>query len=70
MDARAFTMANLGGGVVWAAGVSIAGYFLGKSIPNVDHYLLPIIGLIIVISLVPIALEVKKARGKRRRPVA
>lgn len=70
MDARSFTLANVAGGVVWAAGVSIAGFFLGKSIPNVDHYLLPIIALIIVVSLIPIALELRKARMEKRRRVA
>lgn len=70
MDARAFTVANVVSGVVWAAGVTIIGFLLGKSISNVDHYLLPIIGVIIVASLVPVALEVRKARGEKRRRVA
>ncbi len=69
MDARVFALSNLAGGVVWGAGVSIAGYYLGKSIPNVDHYLLPIIALIILISLIPVALEIRKARGEKRSRV-
>ncbi len=66
MDARVFMVSNLVGGVAWGAGVSIAGYFLGKSIPNVDHYLLPIIAVMIAADpLIPVALEVRKAqRGK------
>jgi membrane-associated protein len=44
--------------------VTLLGYLLGESIPNVDRYLLPIIGLIVVLSVAPIALEV--LRGRRR----
>ena len=62
MDGRVFFLSNLCGGVVWAAGITVAGYFLGKSIPNVDHYLLPIIALIVALSLVPLALEIRKSR--------
>jgi membrane-associated protein len=67
MDARVFTLSNIVGGVVWGAGVAVAGYYLGKSIPNVDHYLLPIIAVIILISLIPVFLEIKKAVGEKRR---
>jgi len=50
------------GGVLWAGGVTLAGYALGDSIPNVDRYLLPIVGVIIVASLVPVGLEVLRSR--------
>jgi membrane-associated protein len=66
IDARVFTVSNIIGGVVWGAGVTIAGFFLGKSIPNVDHYLLPIIALIVFLSLIPVFLEIRKARGEKR----
>lgn len=66
MDSREFALYNVVGGVVWAAGVTVAGFFLGKSIPNVDHYLLPIIALIVIVSLIPIALEIRKAHTERR----
>ncbi|HEX3424622.1 MAG TPA: DedA family protein [Acidimicrobiales bacterium] len=66
MDSRAFTLSNVVGGIVWAAGVTVAGFFLGKSIPNVDHYLLPIIAVIVILSLIPIAWEIRKARVERR----
>lgn len=53
MDYKTFFIYNLVGGFLWAVGISFAGYFLGKSIPNVDKYLLPIILLIIFASLLP-----------------
>ncbi len=54
MDYKRFAMFNLVGGVLWAIGVTLAGYYLGSVIPDVDKYLLPIVGLIIFASLLPI----------------
>ncbi|MBW4676943.1 MAG: VTT domain-containing protein [Desmonostoc geniculatum HA4340-LM1] len=55
MHHRTFMSYNLIGGFVWTFGITLLGFFLGKTLPpeQVDKYLLPIIGLIIVISLVP-----------------
>ena len=38
---RVFTLWQVIGGVLWAVGVTLAGYVLGTRIPNVDQYLLP-----------------------------
>ena len=62
VPARTFALWQAVGGVVWAVGVTLAGYALGSSIPNVDRYLLPIIALIVVVSLIPLALELVRAR--------
>lgn len=53
MQYRKFVMFNLIGAVLWAIGVTLAGYYLGSLIPDVDKYLLPIIGLIIIASVLP-----------------
>lgn len=53
-----FAVFNIAGGLLWAVGVSLAGYFLGSAIPNIDRYLLPIILIIIVISVAPTAIHV------------
>jgi len=53
MNYRTFFTYNLLGGLLWAAGMPLAGYFLGRVIPDVDKYLLPIIGIIIVLSVAP-----------------
>ncbi len=60
MEYRKFLAFNVIGGVLWAAGVTIAGYTLGNAIPNIDRYLLPIIAVIIVISVLPAALHAYK----------
>ncbi len=55
MEYRRFLSFNLFGGLLWAVGVTLAGYFLAEVIgpENVDKYLLPIIFLIILISVAP-----------------
>lgn len=53
MDYKRFVTFNLIGGVLWAIGVTLAGYYLGQVIPDVDKYLLPIVGLIIFVSILP-----------------
>ncbi|HEY9881105.1 MAG TPA: VTT domain-containing protein [Leptolyngbyaceae cyanobacterium] len=51
MQYRLFLSFNLLGGLLWTGGITLLGYFLGSVIPNVDHYLLPIIVLIVVLSI-------------------
>jgi len=55
MEYRRFISFNLFGGMLWAIGVTLAGFFLAEVIgpENVDKYLLPIIFLIILISVAP-----------------
>ncbi len=53
MNYKRFLTFNLVGGVLWAIGVTLAGYYLGSLIPDVDKYLLPIVGGIIFVSILP-----------------
>jgi membrane-associated protein len=65
MQYRTFVTFNVLGGLLWAVGVTTLGYVLGESIPDIDKYLLPIIGLIILLSLLPVVFEYRKARRER-----
>ncbi|MEK7583525.1 MAG: VTT domain-containing protein [Patescibacteria group bacterium] len=53
MNYRIFFLYNIIGGFLWAVGLSVLGYILGNAIPDIDRYLLPIIGGIIIISILP-----------------
>jgi len=53
MDYKRFVFFNFFGAVLWAIGVTLAGYYLGNLIPDVDRYLLPIVGLIVIASILP-----------------
>jgi membrane-associated protein len=69
MHYRTFVSYNLIGGLLWAVGVTSLGYILGESVPNIDKYLLPAIVVIVLISLVPVLLEIRKARREASEPV-
>ncbi|SNX66407.1 membrane-associated protein [Streptomyces sp. TLI_55] len=59
---RTFTLWQVVGGLVWSVGLTLAGYALGSSIPNIDRYLLPLVALIVVVSLIPVLAEVRRSR--------
>jgi len=61
---RVFTLWQVVGGLIWSLGVTLAGYALGSRIPSIDKYLLPIIAVIIAVSLIPVALEVRRSRNR------
>jgi membrane-associated protein len=63
MEYRRFAMFNVVGALLWAVGVTLAGYFLGSTIPNIDRYLLPIIFLILVVSILPPAIHIWRENG-------
>lgn len=65
MKRRTFVTYNVLGGLIWAVGVSLAGFYLGKHIKNVDRYLLPIVILIGVVSMIPPFLEYRKHKRSR-----
>ena len=64
---KTFTVWQVAGGLIWALGLVLAGYALGSSVPNVDHYLLPIVAVIVVISLLPLAVELMRSRRRPQR---
>ncbi len=70
MEYKTFLSYNIIGGLLWAVGISVAGYFLGSAIPNVDKYLLPIIAVIIVLSVAPTAIHILKDPNHRKQLIA
>jgi membrane-associated protein len=67
MNYRRFLAFNLIGGVLWAVGVTLLGYFLAAIIgpENVDKYLLPIIALIVLVSVAPPIFHILKEKESR-----
>lgn len=61
---RTFAIYNVIGALIWAVGITLAGYALGSAIgaDNVDKYLYPIIAVIILVSFIPPFLEWRKHR--------
>lgn len=64
MHYSTFLSYNVIGAALWVFGLVGGGFLLGNVIPNVDKYLLPIIGLIIFVSILPAAWHAwKEYRG-------
>ncbi len=59
MPTRRYLVANVAGAALWTVGISMLGFWLGKSI-NIDRYIYPIVGVIIVLSLIPPYLEYRR----------
>jgi len=70
MDYRKFILFNIIGATFWAAGVTYAGFFLGKMFENmgisIDQVLLPIVALIILLSITPPLFHVLKDKNNRK----
>lgn len=67
MQYQTFVAFNIIGGFFWAVGLTVAGFYLGKSIPNVDKYLFPIVGAIIILSVLPTAIHILKDAHHREQ---
>jgi membrane-associated protein len=67
MDRRKFVIYNVIGVIVWASAVILLGDWLGSKIPNIDSYLLPIMGAAVLISFGPMIWHVGKAFLERRQ---
>ncbi|MCV4632988.1 hypothetical protein OFB83_30775, partial [Escherichia coli] len=63
MPYRTFLIYNVVGGMLWGAGVPLAGALLGKLVPHLDRYILLVIAAVGLISLVPVVLEVWRVRS-------
>jgi membrane-associated protein len=64
MPYHTFFTYNVIGGVIWAAGFTLLGFFLGAVLPSSVHLLLPISAVIIVLSFMPILWELYRSRAR------
>lgn len=58
---------NIIGGLLWTVGITLLGFFLGRVIPDVDKYLLPIILIIIIVSISPSILHLYHEKKSSNR---
>lgn len=57
-----FLLFNVIGGIGWVTSMTLAGYFLGRSIPDIERHLHWVIGTVILLSLLPIVREWRLSR--------
>ena len=67
MRYRRFLTYNVAGGIGWVASMTGAGYVLGQTVPNISKHMHVLVIVIIVLSCVPIAVEIYRERRKTLR---
>ena len=67
MEYRKFLLYNITGGLLWVWGLGLLGHWAGKTIPNIDRYILPGVAIVIIVSAIPgiVALIRQKIRRIR-----
>jgi len=72
MPARQFFIWNVVGAVLWVDGILIIGHALAQQIydaigDKIDHYILPVVALIVLISVLPILIEILRERKHKKQ---
>jgi membrane-associated protein len=67
MPYRQFVSFNVLGGLLWVFSMILAGYFLGRVIPNLDEHIEWVVIIVVALSLMPPLIEYLKARREKAR---
>ncbi|HEY2004120.1 MAG TPA: DedA family protein [Candidatus Saccharimonadia bacterium] len=65
MPHQKFFVYNVVGACLWGISVTMIGYTLGRVIPNIDTYILPLVLAVMVVSFIPALIHLKKAKTRR-----
>jgi membrane-associated protein len=65
MQYRRFIFYNSAGGVGWVVSMTWAGYLLGHAVPNIDRHIHIVVLVVIVLSCVPIGIEILRERKRQ-----
>jgi membrane-associated protein len=71
MPAGKFFLWNVVGAILWVDGILIIGHALAQQIydavgDKIDHYILPVVALIVLISVLPILIEILRERKHKK----
>ncbi len=66
MAYRRFLFYNVFGGIGWVASLTWVGYLLGQTVPNIDQHVHVVVAIVIVLSVLPVVVEMLRARRKKR----
>ena len=66
MDYKRFITYNVFGGAGWVLSMTLLGYFLGRSIPNIEKKIHYVVLVVIVLSLLPIVKEILAERKSKK----
>jgi len=67
MDYKIFMIYNVIGAFLWVFSISLAGFYLGKIVPDIEKFLMPIVAGIILVSIAPAIIKVWREYSKNKR---
>jgi membrane-associated protein len=65
MAYRRFLAYNVAGGIGWVVSMILAGYLLGQAIPDIGSHIHVVVAVVIVLSVIPIVVEIVRERRKQ-----
>ena len=65
MEYRRFVFYNVAGGIGWVVSMTGAGFVLGQSIPNIGSHIHVVVAVVIILSLIPIGVELLRERRRQ-----
>lgn len=65
MEYRRFIFYNVAGGAGWVTSMTWAGYLLGQAVPNIGDHIHVVVAIVILLSIVPIFVELLRERRRR-----
>ena len=69
MQYRKFIAYNVFGGIFWVLSTTLAGYFLGTMIPNIQEKIHVVIAIVIFVSLLPAIIKIASEKLKAAKKV-
>lgn len=63
-----FLFYNVAGGIGWVFSMTGAGYLLGSAVPNIDRHIHFVVIVVIVLSVIPIGIEILRERRRQSTP--
>lgn len=65
MNYSVFVSYNVLGAFLWVFGLGLLSYYAGNVIPNIDRYIVPFIGIVIIVSVLPGVISLFRVRSKK-----
>ena len=70
MTYRRFALYNVAGGIGWVASMTLTGYFLGRTVPDIEKNIHIVVAVVIFLSLLPGLISIAREKMKARSAAA
>lgn len=67
MPYRRFATFNITGAVLWIPGMTLIGYFLGRTVPGIEKHIEYVIAIVVFVSILPMLIKYAQHKLRQRR---